>query len=90
MVRFEKTKMVRTTSSLKCHKVLGVYKHRSSVYQKRAGYIDMPDVELLFAADKKPETQDQDEAFILPPKRPTPNVILRSDIMPKQRFHSVL
>lgn len=70
--------------------MLDIYKHRASTYQKRAGYVDIANVQTLFNAKSPVTTQPEDEIFTLPPKLPTPNVILRNDIMPKQRTHNIL
>jgi hypothetical protein len=79
--------MVRTTS-FRLH-TLGpiAYKHRSAEYIRRPGYVAMDNVASLLSS----QAQDNfTEEFVLPPKQPTPNVILRDDIMPKQRTRVVL
>lgn len=57
-----------------------VYEHRSASYSHRANYVDMAHISALFEAAKSEEEQ-----YVLPPKQPTPDVILRDDIMPNQR-----
>lgn len=68
------------------------YKQRSSVYHAAS----LRDAQVIINEIKHmngalPSFLDTDGThLVLPPKQPTPDVILRSDIMPKQRTRTVL
>jgi hypothetical protein len=79
--------MVRTTS-FRLHNFGPVaYKHRSAFYVSRPGYVAMDNVASLLSS---PPQDTFAEEYVLPPKLPTPDVILRDDIMPTQRTRVVL
>jgi hypothetical protein len=86
--------MIRTNSARKNHKVSGMYVRRSSVYAYRSvhGVHTKPlAIKRANTASKVASTYEKSvlasdtEQYILPPKQPTPSVILRKDIMAKQR-----
>lgn len=78
--------MVRTASFRLSKPVLAIYQHRNSSYRRRPGYIALHDAAtLLWPADH--EAIDE---FVLPPKQPTPDVILRDDILPHRRSRVAL
>jgi hypothetical protein len=66
--------------------MLAVYQHRDSSYARRPGYVTLNDAAALFESVKH-ETLEE---FVLPPKQPTPDVILRDDILPHRRTHVAL
>ena len=76
--------MVRKTPSYAAHIIPLMYKHRDSAYSKRPGYVD-----LAHAAEFVADEQENSEYYI-PPKEPIPDVVLRGDIMPKQRSRVAL
>jgi hypothetical protein len=78
--------MVRTTSFRLNHPLLAVYQHRDSSYARRPGYVTLNGVAALF----EPVKQEALEEFVLPQKQPTPDVILRDDILPHRRTHVAL
>jgi hypothetical protein len=85
--------MVRKTYSRNNHPTQDAFMHRSSVYVRRydaagpqkpveeAKHLTM-DVVTVPAVAAPTIVQEQ---FVLPPKRPTPAVLLRDDILPAQR-----
>jgi hypothetical protein len=85
--------MVRKTYSRNNHHSQDAFLHRSSVYLRRdhqvvhkkpvaqAKHIPV-NIVTIPAVSKPTVVQEQ---FTLPPKRPTPQVLLRSDILPAQR-----
>ena len=58
------------------------YIHRPTSYNIRPGYVALADVAQVLI--------DDESAYALPAKQPTPDVILRADILPERRSHMAL
>lgn len=88
-LQYRWTDVIRKNSTIRA---IPRYKHRSSIYHMA----NNKDVQAIILevkgleAGALPAVKLDKEEIKLPPKRPTPNVILRDDIMPKQRMRVIL
>lgn len=89
--------MIRKTHTNSVHSAGHDYKHRSSMYVSRAVRGPKPKVGkkspvFVEAVNVIDEARQAEEALLklIPPKKPTPSVVLRQDLIHKQRTHNTL
>ena len=88
--------MVRNTYTRKTQENT-TYQHRSSMYAHRSRQFVHAtandtrfDLNVSLNPDQEIAVADQTEQYVLPPKQPTPDVVLRGDFMPTQRSRVAL